>query len=287
MAFLGTFDTREKSVGQELSKGLGTGLTKALDKLAQSKLQEIERQRIAQGLQGIGFEEQEAKGISQLPGDIQKDVVREQFLQEREGRKASQKTVHDIVNAEKAAKDNLAALNRIEELDRKGNVQGITGNILKRVGLGQFRNADTQELEKLTVSFLGNLKNVFGARPTQFDVQQYLNGLPTTLQSAEGRARVIKNLRAFNEASKLRADALRDILKANKNRVPGNLDLLIEEKIGPQLDALHAQIGGSEGGTSSTFDQLPDPAQYAGKRIRDTNTGQILQSNGSQWVPVG
>lgn len=288
MAFLGTFNTQKPTAGSELTKGLVSGIGGYLEKLTESKAKEIERTRIAHGLQDIGYEPEEARGISNLPESIQKELVKDQVMAGREGRKASEKIVHDTIAAERGARENLSSLKRIEQLDREGNVQGVGGRILKSIGLGNLRSADTQELEKLTVGFLGNLKNVFGARPTQFDVQQYLNGLPNLLQSPEGRARVIKNLRVFNEGAKLRADALRQILKENKNRPPANLDVLIEDRIGDQLDRLHREIsGGTDGGTSNSFQDLPDPSSLSGKKIRDTTTGQILQSNGKQWLPVG
>lgn len=287
-----TFDTRVKTPGEQISRGLASGLGGYLDKLATSKLQEIERQRVAQGLQGIGFEEQQAKGLSQLPADLQKEIIKDQFSTAREGQKASSKIMHDVVAAERGAKDNLASLERIEQLDRTGKVQGLSGELLSKVGLGRLRSAETQELEKLTVGFLTNLKNVFGARPTQYDVQQYLKGLPTLVQSREGRAAVIKNLRVFNEAAKLRGQALRDILKDNKNKLPGDLELQIEDRIGSDLDQLHRELSSDLTGVSSSngsnnFQSLPNPSQYNGATIRDTQTGQLLVSDGNQWIPKG
>lgn len=287
-----TFDTQVQTPGEQISRGLASGLGGYLDKLATSKLQEIERQRVAQGLQGIGFEEQQAKGLSQLPGDLQKEIIKDQFSTAREGQKASSKIMHDVVAAERGAKDNLASLQRIEQLDRTGKVQGLSGELLSKVGLGRLRSAETQELEKLTVGFLTNLKNVFGARPTQYDVQQYLKGLPTLVQSREGRAAVIKNLRVFNEAAKLRGQALRDILKDNKNKLPGDLELQIEDRIGSDLDQLHRELSSDLTGVSSSngsnnFQSLPNPSQYNGATIRDTQTGQLLVSDGNQWIPKG
>lgn len=287
-----TFDTQVQTPGEQISRGLASGLGGYLDKLATSKLQEIERQRVAQGLQGIGFEEQQAKGLSQLPADLQKEIIKDQFSTAREGQKASSKIMHDVVAAERGAKDNLASLQRIEQLDRTGKVQGLSGELLSKVGLGRLRSAETQELEKLTVGFLTNLKNVFGARPTQYDVQQYLKGLPTLVQSREGRAAVIKNLRVFNEAAKLRGQALRDILKDNKNKLPGDLELQIEDRIGSDLDQLHRELSSDLTGVSSSngsnnFQSLPNPSQYNGATIRDTQTGQLLVSDGNQWIPKG
>lgn len=279
-------DTRQKSPTEQITKGLSSGLIQYLDNAAESKLKEIDRQRTAMGLEGVGFEPAEAKGLSQLPEGLQKEIVKDQYASQREGAKGSQKIVRDIVSGEKAAKDNLTALNRIEQLDKKGNVQGLGGEILKKVGLGRFRTADTQELEKLTIGMLRDLKSIFGSRPTNFDTQQYLNAIPNLLQSPEGRERVIRNLKATNEAAKIRADALREILKENRNRVPANVDLLIEDRVGDQLDRLNAELSGSAEGQQGGSDQLPDPAQYAGKKIKDTQTGQILVSNGREWVPA-
>ena len=279
---------RQGPTQSAMSKGLSSGLIGAFEDLTNSKIKEIDRQRVAQGLQGIGFEEQEAQGLSKLPSDLQKEVVKDQFTADREGRKSSQKTVTDIVNSEKASRDNLATLNRIEELDKKGNVQGITGQLLSKVGLGRFRNADTQELEKLSQQFLNNLKNVFGSRPTNLDVTNYLKSIPTLANSPAGRARVIKNLRLYNEAAQLRGQALRDILKENKGRPPNNLDLVIEDRIGTQLDQLAGQIsdsGSADQEQSQTFESLPNPSQYAGKTIRDNQTGQLIKSDGSRWIP--
>lgn len=279
---------RQDPYRNQMTKGLISGLSGALEGLTQSKLKEIERQRIAQGLKGIGFEEEEAKGLSNLPLDIQKEVVKEQFSTAKEARKANQKVVHDIVSAEKGARDNLNALRRIEELDRRGNVQGLSGELLKKVGLGRFRSADTHELEKLSVGMLSNLKNIFGARPTNLDVKLYMESIPSLLQSPEGRQRIIRNLKAANQAAGLRADTLREILKENNNRVPENLELEIENRIGPQLDRLNSEISASPTGNEGQgSDELPNPAQYAGKKIRDTQTGQILQSDGRQWLPIG
>lgn len=290
MAFLGSFDVSPKNLTTSVGKGLASGLGSYLEKLTESKVKEIDRQRIAQGLQGIGFDKGEAEGLSQLPPELQQNIIKEQYMAEREGRKASQKTVTDIVNAEKAARENLKALNRIEELDKKGNVQGLSGQLLSKVGLGRFRTADTQELEKLSQQFLNNLKNVFGSRPTNLDVTNYMKSIPTLANSPEGRARIIKNLRLYNEAAKIRGEALRDILKENKGRPPANLDLMIEDRIGDRLDRLAAQISdsGSFGaGESKTFESLPDPAQFAGKTIRDTQSGKLLVSDGQQWIPKG
>ena len=58
------------------------------------------------------------------------------------------------------------------------------------------------------------------------------------------------------------------------------------------LDQAETSGAGSKQGSSPSLptpamNQLPPAAQHAGRVIRDTQTGQLLQSNGSSWVPKG
>jgi len=283
-----TLDMNKYSPGEQILRGLGTGLTSGLERLAKNKMEEIGRQRTAAGLGKLGFEQEEAEGISQLAPDMQKEIVKDMHMADREGRKSSSLVVKNTLAAERGARDNLHAIKRIEELDRSGKIQGLTGELLKKAGLGRLRTPETQELEKLSVGMLSNLKNIFGSRPTNLDVKLFMESIPTLVQSAEGRARIIRNLRAANEASQIRGQAMREILKENKGRTPSNLELQIEDRVGDRLDRLNAEISDSPGTPASQqMNDLPDPSSNQGKKVRDTVTGQILVSNGQQWVPQG
>jgi len=282
-----TFDTRVRTPGEQISRGLASGLGNYLERLSQSKLQEIERQRVAQGLQGIGFQEGEAKGISQLPLDLQKEVVKDQYATNKAMAKSSEKLRHDITLGERAAQEQERDLRELQRLEATGKLDSpIKVRAFRQLGLEHKLSPETQAFQKVAQGFLRNAKNVFGARVTNYELGQYQQMFPNLMQSPEGRKIIIENIRRTNQAAKIRSEAMREIIKENKNKIPFDFEDQIEQRVGAELDKL-APVGLFGGSQSQGSDQLPDPAQYAGKKVRDTQTGQILQSNGSQWVPVG
>lgn len=49
-------------------------------------------------------------------------------------------------------------------------------------------------------------------------------------------------------------------------------------------EAFEEALGKQSGGAPAS-NELPDPAQHKGKRIRDNQTGKVLRSDGKQWLP--
>jgi hypothetical protein len=288
MAFLGTFNTRKPTATGELTKGLASGLGEYVNKLATDKTKEIERTRIAHGLQDIGFDESEAKGLSQLPEGIQREVIKDTYTNQRANTKNSEKLRHEITMGERGAKEQEAELRELERLEATGKIDSpIKARLYKQFGFEHKLSPETQAFQKVAQGFLRNAKSVFGARITDYDLRQYQQLFPTLSQSPEGRKLIIENIRRTNKAAKIRGEAMREIIREHKNRIPNDFENLIEQRVGAELDRLAPSstfgIGGGQGGS----DELPDPAANQGKKLRDNQTGQILQSDGQQWVPVG
>lgn len=149
------------------------------------------------------------------------------------------------------ARESDMRLNRIEQLLDKGNVQdnvfirGLDAASHNKY-LGEIfgavktlvSNRDTQEFEKLSKDFLRDAKQFFGNRVTQGEIFTFLQTVPSLSQTNEGKRRVIRNMKIFNEGAKLRKQAMDKIIKDNGGRRPENLEILIEDMVGPQLDAL-------------------------------------------------
>lgn len=151
----------------------------------------------------------------------------------------------EIVKNAKAAKDNERRLNRMEQLNEKGDLNfGAFSSVLKGLGehfgidVSSLMTADEQEFDKLSADFIKNAKDVFGARITDADLRAFLKTVPTLSQSKEGRRRVIKSLRVGNAAAKAKKDAMDEIIKENNGKRPRNLELLVEERVNPILDEL-------------------------------------------------
>ena len=104
------------------------------------------------------------------------------------------------------------------------------------INLKSLMSADSQEFEKLSNDFLKNVKDVFGSRITQYEVQAFLKTIPTLSQTDAGKQRVINNLMQFNDIVALRKEAMDDIIAQHGGRRPPNMETLVEKRIKPALD---------------------------------------------------
>lgn len=148
----------------------------------------------------------------------------------------------------RAAKGNDKRLSRMKTLIDRGNLSNPTfaagletlskGIFGFGIDLFNLTNPDSQEFRKLSTDFIKEAKDTFGSRLTDTDVKTFLQTVPTLSQDDEGKKRVIANLENFNEAAKVRQQAMDDIIEANGGIRPRNLESLVEKKAADQLDKL-------------------------------------------------
>ena len=146
-------------------------------------------------------------------------------------------------------------LDRMENLISKGNLPSpLTASFLeqlahaipipftgKSIGIdlkGTLLSDDAQEFSKLSKDFLKDVKKFFGARVTQQEVNQFLQTIPTLMQSDGGKLRVIKNMRVFNEMSRIKNDISTQIIEQNEGYRPHNLEALVEKRSKKDMDRL-------------------------------------------------
>ena len=171
----------------------------------------------------------------------------EREKQEKEQQK-SKEYLTSLNKEAKGIKENQMRLDKMEKLIEGGNISnpafsaaidtaahGIWG---LGINLKHLQSADTQEFEKLSKDMLNGLKDTFGSRILESEVQNFLLTIPTLSQSNEGKKAVIDNMRLLGEGKLLRQKAAREIVKENNNVVPQDLELLVDEKVEPELDAL-------------------------------------------------
>lgn len=105
----------------------------------------------------------------------------------------------------------LTELNDSGEVSAAGeswNVNPATGRLL----MPSKANKKTQEYVKTVNQFLRFAKEQFGARVTNFEVEKYLDQLPTLLNSEEGRRAILMQMQLFNDEQKLRNQSHKDVL---------------------------------------------------------------------------
>lgn len=152
----------------------------------------------------------------------------------------------DLANKSKVAKRRLEDLERIEELEREEGGLNTPGYVefLKRSGLDipSLLNPSSEELQKLTQTFLGGAKEAFGGMVSNYEVEQFLKTIPSLSQSPEGRKRVIANMKRIYRSDIAYNDAKKEIIRENKGIPPYDLEDQIDDRIGKKEEGIAKQF---------------------------------------------
>ena len=120
-----------------------------------------------------------------------------------------------------------------------GAISPVAG-LLRSVQRGT--SPDTEEFEKLTADFVKSAKDFFPGRVTNTDLEAFFRMIPTLSNTDTGKEKIINNMRSFNEITKVRAKAMKDIIKQNGGNRPKNLQILVEEKVAPEVDRISKEF---------------------------------------------
>ena len=111
--------------------------------------------------------------------------------EELKGIEDQNETVHEMEN-----------INNNDELPsgwERWNVDLTTGNL--RFPFAASKGA--QAFQKLFQRFLTGAKDIYGGRVTNFELEQFKAGLPSLLNTKEGRAAIFEQIKYFNERNKV------------------------------------------------------------------------------------
>lgn len=217
-------------------------------------------------------QEKEQKKLQAHQEKVKKQMTGEERADQKLIDKDTLPFYKDTLKAEKGAIGSDLRLNRMEELVNKGSLPvshfyrlfkslsevdigknapivgplaGLVANpVLNLIGGSllaaqrSITSTDTEEFEKLSNDFVKDVKDIFGARVTQGEVERYLKTIPTLEQTDAGKLKVIRNLRSFNKLAELRAKTMKDIIKENNGNRPKNLEILVDDRMDPILDEI-------------------------------------------------
>jgi len=156
--------------------------------------------------------------------------LRESKKMQREEQRATTKTISesykeskdyraDTTSKNRAAKTDLARLDRMEALDETGKLDsGAWVSFLDSLGFKAALSPESQEFEKLVSDFTANIKDRFGARISDLDLKVFLQSIPTLQNSKEGRQRIYKTLRDLRQIEIDEYNVMRDIVKDKQNK---------------------------------------------------------------------
>ncbi|HEX5553456.1 MAG TPA: hypothetical protein VFX43_09430 [Chitinophagaceae bacterium] len=143
---------------------------------------------------------------------------------------------------------------------------------------------EAQEFVKLVVDSTSAIKDTYGARVTNFDLETYLKKLPSLFNTPEGRERILRDLRIINEINRLHNEGISSIFeeKGGSGAIPfSEAERLFTKQYKDRVDSLkkqfiHGEIASNKGGFSAY--------KYKGKTIEDPETEERFKSDGVRWV---
>jgi hypothetical protein len=147
----------------------------------------------------------------------------------------------EINTKARAARQNIHDLERMQDLEKEGKLDTPGyAEFLKRSGfdIPALMNPGSEEFNKIAANFLRDAKTYFGARISNYELEQFLKTIPSLSQSPEGRKRVISNLKYMNRVALEYNNALKDVIKENKGTPPYDLLEKVDDKIDNRLDAI-------------------------------------------------
>lgn len=146
----------------------------------------------------------------------------------------------------RSAKDLDPILSQMENLIKRGKLSNpVIAKLADKFGLVGLLNPNSQQFQALSVGFLQNAKNIFGARVTNYDIQTYMDKIPRLAQTDAGKNALIDNFRALGKAAEVRNKVKNKIIKENNGIPPMNIEERVEERAAPELDKLFSEFNRS------------------------------------------
>lgn len=188
----------------------------------------------------------------------------------------------------KSIKDEKNLIGILDDLQKSKKLPKILGQVnVDKEGNLRFpygANAETQRYVKTLNEFSKSAKDSYGSRVTNFDLQQFMKRFPTLLNNEEGRKQILQQMRIVNEINETYYKNLHDIISkaGGIRKIDMDVAQSLAEKVSePKVDKLSKKFK-----EIGEFTSKPSASEFPNKRIRDSKTGEIFESNGSEWIKV-
>ena len=180
---------------------------------------------------------------------------------------------------------------RLQILDSLNN----SGKLPKNFGLlnvdkeGNLRlpfaaSPEAQRFVKTLNEFSSGAKDTFGSRVTNFDLTQFLKRFPTLLNSSEGRQQIAQQMKIVNEINSVYYKNLQDVYSkaGGARKIDSDIaEELAERKSAKTIDELVKRFD-----EIGSFPTPPAASEFKGRKLEDEKTGEILVSDGENWIPA-
>lgn len=215
---------------------------------------------------------------------------KERVSTQSEYRKINKDLVTENQKQIKGAETQKRSVEQLDRLNKTGKLPKSFGrlNLNPKTGdlfLPAASNAETQLFVKTVNDFTVKAKDSFGARVTNFELDRFMQRLPTLANTAEGRDLIINQMQSINAIDELHATTLRDVYR--KYGI-SNIDPVQAEEIAEQKEK--AELESLLGNFESIVPQAPETQEgevtmmFQGRRIAvpQDQVQQALQAGATQ-----
>lgn len=177
--------------------------------------------------------------------DIEKMKQKRMIEESREGRESRKETspyINNINEAYENAEMSDAYVDRLEQLDKEGDVAGaLPAKVVEFFDLPiGFLSAPSQEVEKISATMGTNVAKAYGfGNIRAIEFSNFIKSLPTLMNTAEGRERIYQVMRYKNSLDKARFEVKNQIVDKYKGNVPSD----IQDKITKQMTPYYKKFG--------------------------------------------
>lgn len=116
--------------------------------------------------------------------------------------------------------------------------------------------------------------------PTNFKIKLAQISKPNITQSSATQRKLLNDLIKDTQKILLKDEARQAIIDENDGVQPKNIESLIKKRVHQLSKSGQLAIG-------KTVEELPNAAEYKGAEIEDESTGDVLISDGSNWIKKG
>lgn len=140
---------------------------------------------------------------------------KERIAAQREYRKVNAPIVQETEGAIRTSDATSRRLNKMQQLNDSGKLPKNMGRLNINYKTGDLvvpaaANKETQLFVKMVNDFTTLAKDSYGARVTNFELERFLQRLPTLANSSDGRKLILEEMQTINQLDNLYNESLRD-----------------------------------------------------------------------------
>lgn len=148
-----------------------------------------------------------------------------------------------------------------------------------------LNNPVAEQAQAAIKGYLRNVKEYFGSRPVQWEIQQLLKGLPTIYNTPAGRRGIMNTLRAIHAVSKREREIANRLIEENDGEIPKNFVAKVDKALEPYYKEVREKI--NDLNKMNMFNKQFDKGRVPelGSRYQNPKTGTIFVYKEGGFAP--